>query len=294
MNGVVVLLNPASGGVHPGQSGGNIEQLFAARNVQAEIKQIGGHRHAAELARQAVSQGCNTIIAGGGDGTIGAVASALVDTDGALGVLPLGTLNHFARDLHLPMDVPGAIDVIARRNIARIDVAEVNGRTFVNNSSIGIYPNIVVLRERERRLGRSKPVAFLRATLAMLKRFPFWSVRVHANGRSIVENTPFVFVGNNEYELQGFEIGTRACLDRGRLCVYVATRTSRLGFLWMAFTALFGRLDKRHRLQTMCIDEAWIETRGKRVRVSTDGEVTLMRNPLHYRARPLSLKVIVP
>ena len=293
MSDVAVLMNPTSGPAYRRQSVRDIEAWFAANGLRAHVAVLDSHQRTTELARQAVREGCPTVVAAGGDGTVGAVAAALVNTEASLGVLPLGTLNHFARDLRLPFDVKAAIAAIARGKTAQLDAGEVNGRVFVNNSSIGIYPNIVILRERGRRLGQGKWIAFARATLAVLRRFPFWTVRVHVDGRSMRQKTPFVFVGNNEYRSQGLEIGRRERIDSGHLFLYVAARTGRLGFIWMALSALFGHLDKTRSLEMMCADEAWVETRHKHIRVSADGEVSRMRGPLHYRVLPKALKVIV-
>jgi len=211
-----------------------------------------------------------------------------------LGVLPIGTLNHFAHDLRIPLDLDAAIEVLARGHSECVDIAEVNGRKFVNNSSIGIYPRMVVLRDREQRAGRNKWVALALAVFTVLRRFPFWTVRVQVEGQVVEQRTPFVFVGNNEYELEGLEIGRRGKMNGGRLFLYVAARTSRAGLVRMALAALLGRLDRKHSLQMFNVTEAWIETRRRRVRVSTDGEVCWMENPLHYRLLPLGLRVLVP
>ena len=294
MTDVVVVLNPASGRAYRQYSGRRIEQLFAARAIKARIMLLWNRQTMTKIAYDAVCQGCQTVVAAGGDGTVSAVAAALVNTPASLGVLPLGTLNHFARDLRLPLDVEAAIDAIAQGKTAQVDAGEVNGKTFINNSSIGIYPNIVILRDRGRRLGYGKWVAFARATLMVLKRFPFWTVRVKVDGRSIKQKSPFVFVGNNEYQAQGLEIGRRERIDSGHLFLYLGAHATRSGFIWMAVSALFGHLDKARSLEMVCADEAWVETRHKHIRVSTDGEVARMRSPLHYRVLPQALKVIVP
>jgi diacylglycerol kinase family enzyme len=294
MKNLTVLLNPESGPPHRHHDAKSIEQLFAARGLQAQVQELTGRENIGLLAQQAVSEGHSMVIAAGGDGTVSGVASALVRTDAALGVLPLGTLNHFARDMGLPLEIGSAADVIARGKVVRIDIGEVNGRTFVNNSSIGIYPNIVVVRERERRRGHGKWTAFLKATYATLRRSPFWTVRVEAQGRRIQRKTPFVFVGNNEYEIQGLELGRRSSVSAGRLFVYVAAPVTRAGLIWMAATALFGHLDTTRSLEMFGVEDAWIDTRHKHVRVSTDGEVIHMRSPLHYRLLPGALKVVAP
>ena len=167
-----------------------------------------------DSARRAAVDGCARVVAGGGDGTISTVAALLAGTDKALAVLPLGTLNHFAKDLGLPLELEAAARVAATGRVVRVDVGEVNGRVFINNSSIGLYPRLVRRRQQQQdRLGRGKWAAFLFAGLSVLRRYPFLDVRLEADGRTFSRRTPFVFVGNNDYLMDGLQIGARARLD---------------------------------------------------------------------------------
>jgi diacylglycerol kinase family enzyme len=235
------------------------------------------------------------VVAGGGDGTINTVASILVGSNIALGVLPLGTLNHFAKDLNIPLELEAATHNIIAGHAIQIDVGEVNGRIFLNNSSLGLYPTMVIHREKQQeRLGRRKWPAFVWATLTMLRRYPFMNVRLSTNDQELIRRTPFVFIGNNEYLMDGFNIGVRGCLDAGQLSLYVPHRTGRLGLLRLALRALFGRLREAKDFDALCTKSISIETHRKRLHVAIDGEVTLMDTPLHYRVRPGALRVIVP
>jgi diacylglycerol kinase family enzyme len=292
MSGMVVLFNPKSGPAYRRVSVDDLKQRLLAHGVNAQVIAL---RENAQIGRMAktIGQDCEVLVAAGGDGTVSAVAAVVAGTEIALGVLPLGTLNHFARDLGIPLELDGAIETLVRGKRACVDVGDVNGRKFVNNSSIGMYPRIVGLRQREQRVGYNKWMALGIAVLTVLRRFPFWTVRVHAQDRVVKQRTPFVFVGNNEYELEGLQIGRRGAVNGGRLFLYVAARTTRFGLVRMALAALFGRLNRKRSLQMFDVTEAWIETRRKRVKVSTDGEVSWMQSPLHYRLVPLGLKVIV-
>jgi diacylglycerol kinase family enzyme len=175
-------------------------------------------------------------------------------------------------------------------------VGEVNGRVFLNNSSLGLYPTIVRQREKQQeRLGRGKWPAFVWATLTVLKRYPFLNVRLSTDDQRLIRHTPFVFIGNNEYQMESFNVGARSCIDKGELSLYVAHRTGRLGLLRLAWRALFGGLRDEQDFDALCTKEIFIETRRpKRLRVATDGEVTVMTTPLHYRVRPGALRVLVP
>lgn len=244
--------------------------------------------------RAALDEGATVVVAGGGDGTMNAVASVLMGTGVAMGVLPLGTLNHFARDLGIPLDLDEAVAVIARGHTRQVDVGEVNCRIFLNNSSLGLYPAIVRTRERQQRLGRGKWPAAVWATMSALRRYPFLHVRLKMDGREVPRRTPFVFVGNNEYLMQGLSIGARRSLDGGILSLYVAQEPGRLALLRFAVRALFGRLAQARDFDVVLVENMEIETRHKHLRVATDGEVCAMSTPLSYRVRPRALTVIVP
>jgi diacylglycerol kinase family enzyme len=246
-------------------------------------------------ARAALADGAELVVAGGGDGTINAVASVLVGSGVAFGVLPLGTLNHFAKDLGIPLELDAAVRNLASGRRRQVDVGEVNDRIFLNNSSLGLYPDMVRDREKQqRRLGRGKWLAALWASLAALRRYPFLSLRVSVDGARLARRTPFVFIGNNEYTMQGLAIGARARLDGATLSVYVAQRPGRFGLLRFAWRALCGRLAQERDFDVLLSDQLEIDTRRRHLRVATDGEVTVMKTPLRYRIRPGALTVIVP
>jgi diacylglycerol kinase family enzyme len=246
------------------------------------------------MAKSAALGDSQTIVAGGGDGTISAVAAELVDTDKTLGVLPLGTLNHFAKDLNISLDLEEATQTIIDGHIVKVDVGEVNGQVFINNSSLGLYPDIVRRREQRQRLGYGKWNSLLRSALKVFNRYPFLDIRLNADDKKINTRTPFVFVGNNEYEMESFNIGGRMCLNGGHLSLYMTPHTGRLGLLRMALGALFGKLSQEKDFVSLCIDEVRIESRRRQLRVATDGEVTMMETPLYYRIRKGALRVIVP
>jgi diacylglycerol kinase family enzyme len=292
---LLVVLNRSARSATAGALEAKLGGLFRAHGFDARILQAGEGVDLHDLlagnhaARDAI------IVAGGGDGTISAVAAELAGTEMTLGVLPLGTLNHFAKDLGIPLDLEGAVRTVVQGRVAKVDVGEVNGRVFVNNSGLGIYPQIVRQREAEQeRRGSGKWPAFARAALNAFRRHPFLRLGVHLEGEERLLKTSFVFVGNNEYEISGLNLGGRTCLNAGKLGFYVAHRTSRGGLLRLAFRALVGRLNQARDFEAFCIEEARIESSKRTLLVATDGEVTLMKPPLHYRIRPGALRVRVP
>lgn len=295
MSRMAVIINAGAGPGYDQSWRASLASRFFQHGIDADITLALDANHMMEAARAALAAGASTVVAGGGDGTINAVASVVLDSGAVFGVLPMGTLNHFARDLRLPPLLDAAIATLADGHVAMIDVGEVNGRIFLNNSSLGLYPDIVRDRQRQqRRLGRGKWIAFGWAVLAALRRYPFLSVRLTLGETGHSRRTPFVFIGNNEYQMQGFNIGERARIDGGVLSAYVAQRPTRFGLLKLALRALFGRLRQSREFHIFQAGEMVIETHRRRLRVATDGEVTVMAPPLRYRIRPAALPVIVP
>src|SRR5688500_10337799 len=147
---------------------GKVAAALQAAGIKPAIDAVEGEA-IEQSAREALGQGAKLVIVGGGDGSVSAAIQAIAGSEASLGVLPLGTLNHLARDLGLPSDLAEAAAVIASGRTRKIDVAEVNGRLFVNNAAIGLYPLMVVDREaQQQRLGRSKRLAMLVASLRTL------------------------------------------------------------------------------------------------------------------------------
>jgi diacylglycerol kinase family enzyme len=292
---IPVIVNARSGLGNGPRQIESLQKLFEAAGLRARIITARSGADLRSIVRAAVRERPPMIVAGGGDGTLGTVAGLLKGTGIAFGVLPLGTLNHFARDLGIPLDLERAIATLAAGHVAEVDVAEVNGKTFLNNSSLGLYPDMVRERTRQqKRLGRGKQWALFWATLTALRRKSFLHVSLRINGDERHYRAPFVFVGNNQYTMEGFNIGVRDGLRDGRLSVYVTQRQTRWGLVALGFRALFGRLRQARDFEAMTAPALTIESRHRFLHVATDGEVALMETPLHYRVQPLALRVAVP
>jgi YegS/Rv2252/BmrU family lipid kinase len=236
------------------------------------------------------------LIVGGGDGTISAAASALAGTGTVLGILPLGTLNHFARDLGIPTDLDEAAKLIASGKSRKVDIGEMNGRVFINNSAIGLYPLMVVDRDLQRkRLGRSKRVAMIVASLRMLIRFKHRRLTLTVNEeRKGRVDTPLLFVGNNDYRIDIAAAGTRESLDDGELCVLVMRKKTRSGMLAASIRALFGRSRPDDMVRLDSVERLRVSAPRPQLAVSLDGEVVRAEPPLDYRIRKQALRVIAP
>ncbi|MEO7564841.1 MAG: diacylglycerol kinase family protein [Sphingomicrobium sp.] len=249
----------------------------------------------AERALQLVKDGAAIVVAAGGDGTMSAVAGALAGTKTAMGVIPLGTLNHLARDLGIPLDLEEAAVMLAAGTKRKIDVAELNGRVFVNNSAIGLYPLMVMDREaQQKRLGRSKKLAMLVAALRTLVRFRHQRLSLTVNDQEKRIETPLLFVGNNDYRTDIGAAGTRESIADGHLCVMVMRHSNRRGLIAAAIRALLGRTKNDDMIRLEGVERLRVDARRQSLTVSLDGEVLSQSTPLDYRIRKHALTVIAP
>jgi diacylglycerol kinase family enzyme len=302
----IALINAAAGSAAGGDRLAAAAEALRAAGLEADLRAVGG-ADLHDAARRAVDERPDVLIVGGGDGTVGAAASALVGSGVPLGVLPLGTLNHFARDLGIPPRAEHAARLIASAlagapaegggagRVREVDVGEVNGRFFVNNASIGLYPHIVSKRQRQQdRFGRNKWIATFVAFVSVFRRYPVLRVVVDTGEQALPRTTPFVFVGNNRYEMSGFSAASRARLDESTLSLHLSHRTGRFGLLVLALRMLVGRLDQAADFETTALPAFRVETPKKTFKAALDGEVVRLVPPLEFRIRPRALRVVAP
>jgi diacylglycerol kinase family enzyme len=297
---VTVLLNASAGTAGLAKQDdlrARLEAGFAKHQISTSIEFVEGpelQAVAERAVREATAGATDAIIAGGGDGTIRTVASALVGKSFRFGVLPLGTLNHFAKDLLIPLELDDAIAVIAAGSTRAIDIGEVNGEIFINNSSIGVYPFLVLDRERRQaQRGMSKWPAMFMACLRAIRNLPLRRLRIRAGDWQEAVRSPCVFIGNNRYDLKAGAFGSRQRLDAGELCLYVAKRQGRAALLWLGIKCILG-LEDQDDMRIVPLDFVEVDSRRKRLLVACDGEIQFMRTPLRYRTRPAALQVLAP
>jgi len=298
---ITVLLNPRAG--KHDATARQVAEAFRAAGAEVDISLAEGPAIAAEAA-DAIRRGSRVVVAGGGDGTISTVAGVLAGTGAALGLLPLGTLNHFAKDLGIPANVDEAARAIVAGRTLNVDVGEVNGRPFINNVSIGMYARLLVERAAMQRIGRGKWLAHGLAALRVWRHYRRLRVDIRTSkgevgrtgdaGSSLHVRTPFVFVGNNEYQLSGLELGGRKDLAGGRLHVCMAPGMTRGGVARMVVQALFGDVCAIEGFESFSAPAVELDARVARLEVSIDGEAVTLDTPLAFGIRPRALRVIVP
>ena len=234
------------------------------------------------------------VAAAGGDGTVSAVGAAVARAGKTLAIIPTGTLNHFARDTGIPAELREAIAVIGAGRERDFDVGVVNGHIFLNNVSLGSYPRMVHERDGLEQNGRSRTVA---TALAISR--TWWHLRkltamLTIDGQPVVRRSPFIVVGNGSYRLSGLSLGRRDQIDDGRLSLYVAPSTGRIGVLSLPFRALAGTLEQYERFETFCAERITATLHRHRIETGIDGEVRVLESPLNFEVRRGALRVLVP
>lgn len=248
----------------------------------------------ADAVGAAVRQGARRVLVAGGDGSVASAASAVAHTETELAVVPTGTLNHFARDYAIPLSAPEALDLAALGTAIPADAGYLNGRLFLNTSSMGAYVRFVKRRESlERRLGYR-----LASILASLRTFaaprPF-RLELEVEGRRHFYKTTLAFIGVGERELRIPVLGGRVDGGRRGLHVIIPRAGSHTRLLIVAATSVLrgvqaavGNLE----LDSFVVESCRVDLRHPRDDVSLDGEITPMDTPLDYRIERDALRVV--
>ena len=291
----IILINQG-GGTAKGDPdiGSKVEAAMRAAGIAGEVELLDGP-DVARRAKEAVEAKAPLVIVGGGDGSQSGAAGAIAGSDTTLGILPLGTLNHLARDLGIPFELDEAAAIIGAGHERRIDVADLNGRVFVNNSALGLYPLMVVDRDaQQKRLCRSKKSAMVIAALRTLVRFRHARITICAEGDRLPIDTPLLFVGNNDYAVALPTPGERESLTEGKLCVLVLRKKGRWGLFAVAIRTLFNHARDDDMIRLDAVEQLRVESRRGHFTVSVDGETEQCKSPLTYTIHKAALRVMAP
>lgn len=290
---VLVIMNPNSGKKKSGERATRLVEEIS-RDPRLELREVEGANIGDEV-RRAVQEGWRTIAAAGGDGTICAVASALMGTGCRLGVIPLGTFNYFARGYGLPEDVAEAVRVLCEGVPRPLDIGTVNDTVFLNNASLGAYSRILESRERiYARWGRSRIAAYWSVLVALSRFRNRLTVRITVDGEAQKLKTPMIFVANNTYQLELFNLEGSELLREGKLVAMVAPDVGRWGLIAFSIRLALGGARAGSDFRLLAGREITVETRRKRAIVARDGERERMQAPFRFVLRPAALELIVP
>ncbi len=296
-----VLVNGGAGSVDDTDEAGEaaaIVAAFEAAGAEAEVEVVApSELHATMRRVWGGEDRPDAIVVAGGDGTVNLAASEAADTDVVLAVLPLGTFNHFAKDLGMPTRLAEAAAALVTGEVRQVDIGQVNGRVFVNNSALGLYPAMVAVRDRIRdQRGWGKVRAVPVAAARVLRAFPVhrFDLRGSDGFTRRRVRTPFVFIGNGAYDDEAGRVGERGSLVDGQLGLYVAHVVSRWGLVRTVVRTMVSGTQSVKDLDRAELAELEIHAKVKRLRVALDGEICWLETPLRYRSCPGALRVLAP
>jgi diacylglycerol kinase family enzyme len=269
-----------------------LHDLFEANKLDAEF--IKCSSSVDRRIDGAVKKGSRIIVAVGGDGTVNTVAAHVAGTNLAMAVVPIGTYNHFAKDLNIPLEADKAIALIARGKARKIDTATVNGRLFVNLSSIGLYPRLIHARSRTLFLG--KRLSNILGAIQSVSWPLLHDIDVSVDGKNFSRRTSLVVVSNNSYEITKTGFANRLRLDGGWLWLYIVKSQRPWQLLRVGWRSWRGNTDAELDFEEYTAKNVRITSPGrhKMITVALDGEVVHFRSPLIYAINSKSLKVLVP
>ena len=287
-----LFLNRSSGARLSGDQLSELEA--AAGEAGLEVVDVSPELDCAQAVRDRSCRGVTLFIAAGGDGTVHHVMQAVVNTGVDFAVVPLGTYNHFARDVGIPLDWREALKVALTGERRQVDAARVNDRYFINNVSIGLYPEVVTLREAR---GRDYPrwKARLYALYATIRKYPHVNITIEADDRHEVLRTHVFMVSNNSYDLERIGIeAPRERMSEGRLSVYWLPHVSRWVLTRYLSRYLAGRVRTIPGFRSFRTLRMSVQSAHRHLKIGIDGEVFSMNMPLMITTVPQSLIVRVP
>ena len=292
---ILIVMNPHSGKKRTGEKAQQLRAEVEKHAGRFVVREVANGSEIAASVERGLAEGYRTIAAAGGDGTICAVASVLAGTGCRMGVVPLGTFNYFARGQGLPETVPEALQVLAEAPGRPIDVADVNGRVFLNNASIGAYSKVLESRERiYRKYGRSRVAAYWSVLVALVNFRARLRVTVTIDCEVHRFKTPMIFVASNPYQLDLFNLDGADLIREGELVALVAPDVGRWGLIAFAIRLAFGTMDKDRDFRLLAGRDILVETRRRGTVVARDGERERMFAPFRFRLRPRELELVAP
>lgn len=296
-----VVLNAASGHKDTDAERQVLADVFTDAGRAFEFLQFDDPASIARVSAKAVASAKakgGVVVAAGGDGTINAVAAAVLRSGCPFGVLPQGTFNYFGRTHAIPQDARAAACALLGASVSPVTVGQVNGRVFLVNASLGLYPQLLEDREAwKQQFGRSRMVAFASGLVTILKARGQLKLDIELAGQTSALRTPTLFIGNNYLQLSqvGIDEAHAQAVNRGALTGIAVRPIGTLALLGLLARGVIGRLGDADNINSFSFRKLKVTMRGKRlVKVATDGEITWMTPPLIFEVADTPLLLMVP
>lgn len=270
-------------------------QRLESAGHSVECRIVRGKDILAALDDAAADDAFDVLMVGGGDGTVSAAASAMIDKDKALAIVPAGTMNLFARSLRIPLTIDDAVAAYADGEVRLVDMASANGRPFVHQFSIGMHAEMIQLRERMTfgsRIG--KIMATARASLSIVRNPPALDVLLQMGGSELVTRTTALGVSNNLYGEGHLPYADR--VDAGVLGIYLAVARERREIVRFLMNMARGRWRDNEQVEIHQADRVLVKvlSGGSNISCAIDGELYRLEDAITITMHPKALQVLVP
>ena len=296
-----IVFNGGSGRRDADEEKQTISRVLEEGGREFEFLHCEGSESIDTLARRAVDQAKarhGVVVAAGGDGTINAVANAVLGSGCPFGVIPQGTFNYFGRDNAISQDSSEAARVLLRGRVLPVQAGKVNGRLFLVNASVGLYPKLLEDREAwKQQFGRSRFVAMVSGIATLLQARGQLKLRIESAGKATSLRTPTLFVGNNRLQLvqAGIDAQQAEAVRQGQMAAVAVRPIGTLALFGLMLRGVLGRLGEAENIRSFTFRRLTVTPRRmKRIKVATDGEIVWMQSPLVFEVAPEPLLLLVP
>jgi YegS/Rv2252/BmrU family lipid kinase len=297
------IIYNARSGFHASNKEQVYEQLltyFTEQGFEIQAFELGEKKDFPALMQSIIqrhqsSESIGVIVAAGGDGTLNAVAKALLGSNIPLGILPLGTFNYVARVLNIPIDIMQAAEVIATGQIRSIHVAKINDQIYLNNASLGLYPLFIQRRELyNAKFGRFPLHAYTSGLDVLIRDRKELKLEVEVDGKTYPVKTPLIFFGNNQLQLAEMKLRIAKCAEQGQVAGVVVAKSDKLTLFRMLLQLIRGELEQAPDVYSFAADDVKVFSRREKLTVALDGEIVEMRPPLHITVQKNAVNIMVP
>jgi diacylglycerol kinase family enzyme len=271
----------------------DLAEIFADHGHSVGLQVLSGEEAIGAIAGICREKACDAVVVGGGDGTVSAAAAAAAESGLALGILPLGTMNLFARALGIPLRPAAAAAALAASETADVDIGEVNGRYFTHHVTLGLHPRMIRVRERLRYASRlGKIWASGQAWWMVVRQPPRLDLRIVTDGEAFRRRTAALLVSNNP--LGEGHLPYADDPRQGKFGVYVALSRRWQHLLQLAAQIGLGDISGNPLLERRLAEEVEIASGAKTMRASVDGEIVALETPLRFTLHHRGLTVLRP
>ncbi len=287
---VQAIINPISGVGSKRKIPKMIERICEKDGYPLEISFTEYAGHASKLTRKAIDNGADCIIAVGGDGTVNEVARAMVHSDVVLGIVPKGSGNGLARELHIPMDVKRALELIVKGHVSTIDCCEANGRVFFCTCGVGFDAAVSQKFAGEKRRGS---LTYIKNTVAEYLSYKPEVYELLVDDQTIKEKAFLVACANaSQYGNNAF-IAPHANIQDGQMDLTILSPFTPLDIAPLAIQLFTKQIDRNSKIKTMKARKATIIRQHPGV-MHLDGEPVEADSRIDISVIPQSLHVITP